>query len=140
MMNRRTFFGNLLGAGAFRALAPDTAPAFQTSDTAAPDPEVKRVLVMFKCHLDVGFIDTQANVIRKYFEQYFPHAIQTAAAMRQPGQRSLHLDHRLVADLPISRKGRRAGAPADGAGHSRRATLPGTRFRSPGRRSSWTAP
>ena len=43
---------------------------------------MKRVLVMFKCHLDVGFIDTQANVIRKYFEQHFPRAIQTAAALR----------------------------------------------------------
>ena len=45
MMKRRTFYGNLLAAGAFRALAPDAAPAFQTSDAAAPDPEVKRVLV-----------------------------------------------------------------------------------------------
>ena len=45
---------------------------------------MKRVLVMFKCHLDVGFIDTQACV-RKYFDQYFPLAIQTAAAMRRAG-------------------------------------------------------
>ncbi|MGA7241011.1 MAG: DUF5054 domain-containing protein [Bryobacteraceae bacterium] len=86
MMKRRTFSGNLLAVGALRTLAPDTAPAFQTSDTVAPDPEVKRVLVMFKCHLDVGFIDTQANVIRKYFEQHFPRAIQTAAALRSQGQ------------------------------------------------------
>ncbi len=40
---------------------------------------MKRVLVMFKCHLDVGFIDTQANVVRKYFDLHFPRAIQTAA-------------------------------------------------------------
>jgi hypothetical protein len=85
MMKRRTFFGNVLAAGAIRALAPDAAAAFQTSERAAPDPEVKRVLVMFKCHLDVGFIDTQANVVRKYFEQHFPRAIQTAAALRSQG-------------------------------------------------------
>src|SRR5215469_16257607 len=85
-MKRRTFFGNVLAAGAFGALAPDAAPAFQTSGSAAPDPEVKRVLVMFKCHLDVGFIDTQANVIHKYFELYFPRAIETAAAMRAQGK------------------------------------------------------
>src|ERR1700760_3818830 len=85
MMRRRTFFENLLAAGAFGALAPDAARAFQTSDAAAPDPEVKRVLVMFKCHLDVGFIDTQENVIRKYFDQHFPRAIQTAATLRRQG-------------------------------------------------------
>ena len=35
--------------------------------------------------LDVGFVDTQANVLRKYFDQYFPKAIQIAAALRQSG-------------------------------------------------------
>jgi hypothetical protein len=84
-MKRRNFVGNLLAAGAFRALAPDRAHAFQAPESPLPDSEVKRVLVMFKCHLDVGFIDTQANVVRKYFDQHFPHAIQTAAAMRSEG-------------------------------------------------------
>ena len=41
---------------------------------------------MFKCHLDVGFIDTQAAVIKKYFEQYFPQAIQIANTLRQAGE------------------------------------------------------
>jgi hypothetical protein len=41
---------------------------------------------MFKCHLDVGFIDTQAAVIKKYFEQYFPRAIQIANTLRQVGE------------------------------------------------------
>jgi hypothetical protein len=40
---------------------------------------------MFKCHLDVGFIDTQAAIIRQYFEQYFPQAIQLASTLRQAG-------------------------------------------------------
>lgn len=73
-MRRRSFIANLLAA--LGAPAPQPVP---------PDTKVKRVLVMFKCHLDVGFVDTQANVIRKYFEQYFPLAIQTAAARRQAG-------------------------------------------------------
>lgn len=51
----------------------------------APDPEVRRVLAMFKCHFDAGFIDTQAHVIAKYFQQYFPQAIATAQQMRQSG-------------------------------------------------------
>ena len=49
------------------------------------DPDVKRVLVMFKCHFDAGFIDTQANVVSWYFDKYFPKAIQTAATLRQEG-------------------------------------------------------
>jgi len=48
--------------------------------------KVRRVLVMFKCHFDAGFIDTQANVVRKYFEQYFPRAIDVASEMRQSGE------------------------------------------------------
>jgi len=64
-MRRRNFIGNLLAAGACRAFAPGGAPAGQVSESLAPDAAVKRVLVMFKCHLDVGFVDTQANVVRK---------------------------------------------------------------------------
>jgi len=78
-MKRRHFLGNLLAAGACRGLA------FQAAESSAPDPSVKRVLFMAKCHLDVGFVDTQANVIRKYFEVYFPRAIEVAAAMRKEG-------------------------------------------------------
>ena len=52
---------------------------------APVDPDVKRVLVMFKCHFDAGFIDTQANVVSWYFDKYFPKAIQTAATLRQQG-------------------------------------------------------
>jgi hypothetical protein len=47
--------------------------------------EVKRVLVMFKCHLDVGFTDTQAGVMRKYFDVYYPEAMKRANAMREAG-------------------------------------------------------
>ena len=41
---------------------------------------------MFKCHFDAGFIDTQAAVIKKYFEQYFPQAIRIANTLRQAGE------------------------------------------------------
>ncbi len=46
---------------------------------------VRRVLVMFKCHFDAGFIDTQTAVVHKYFSQYFPEAIRIAQQSRQPG-------------------------------------------------------
>jgi len=85
-MRRRSFFTNLLAAASFRTLVPGGALAAQEPEPSAPDAEVKRVLIMFKCHLDLGFIDTQANVVRKYFDQYFPRAIETAASMRQAGR------------------------------------------------------
>ena len=46
---------------------------------------MKRVLVVFKCHLDVGFTQTQAQVMRKYFDVYYPAAMRTAAALRGAG-------------------------------------------------------
>jgi hypothetical protein len=52
---------------------------------AQGDSAVKRVLVMFKCHLDVGFTDTQAGVTRKYFDVYYPQAIERAAQMHGSG-------------------------------------------------------
>ncbi len=62
-------------------------PAFAQGWPAQPPAgEVKRVLVMFKCHLDVGFTDTQAGVMREYFDHYFPQAIQVATSMRQSGE------------------------------------------------------
>ena len=50
------------------------------------NPPVKRLLVMTKCHFDAGFIDTQANVVQRYFTQFFPQAITLADQLpAQPG-------------------------------------------------------
>ena len=46
---------------------------------------VKRVLLVTKCHLDVGFTETQAQVMRRYFDVYYPQAMKTAAALREAG-------------------------------------------------------
>ena len=62
-----------------------------------PNAAVKRVLVMFKCHFDAGFIDTQYNVVHKYFNQYFPQAIEIARAANAGGEAALRVDDRLVA-------------------------------------------
>jgi len=84
-MKCRHFLESMLAAGTYGALAPDAVLAARAGEPETPNPQVKRVLVMFKCHLDVGFIDTQANVIRKYYDEYFPRAIEAAAAMRRSG-------------------------------------------------------
>jgi len=50
------------------------------------DESVEQVLVMFKCHLDVGYTDTEENVRRTYHREHIPRAIETAAALRNAGE------------------------------------------------------
>jgi hypothetical protein len=79
-MQRREFIKSAVVLGSAFAIGQGSGFSMQ-----APDEQVKRVLVMYKCHFDAGFIDTQAAVVRKYFTQYFPAAIQVAETMRQAG-------------------------------------------------------
>jgi len=80
-MRRRDFVKTLLAASGTLSCQPDFLRF-----AAAPDAqEVTRVLVLFKSHLDVGFTDTQEAVVRKYFDEYFPRAMEVAAALRQSG-------------------------------------------------------
>lgn len=84
-MQRRSFLRSLLGGIALgripllRALQGGSVPP-------APDPEVKRVLVIFKCHFDAGFADTQANIVHRYFAEFFPQAMDLATRLRDSGQ------------------------------------------------------
>jgi len=75
-MERRRFLRGLLTAGALTAVDP----AIKLRRA-----QISRVLVMFKCHLDVGFDNTQAVIMRLYFDQYFPKAIEIAEQMSQAG-------------------------------------------------------
>jgi hypothetical protein len=63
----------------WRALAETS----ETQATLPPDPAIRRVLIIFKCHLDLGFTDTQANVMHTYFKQYYPQAMAIAAQQRE---------------------------------------------------------
>jgi hypothetical protein len=83
-MHRRKFIKSLSGS----ALLWKAPALFALQDSVvppAPDPGVKRVLVMFKCHFDAGFGDTQAAVVHRYFAEYFPQAMDLAAQLRQSG-------------------------------------------------------
>jgi hypothetical protein len=87
-MRRREFVKSITALGAGILLRPGSSLALQEPHIApAPDSSVKRVLVMFKCHFDAGFIDTQTAVVHKYFNQYFPAAIQIAASQNANGKR-----------------------------------------------------
>jgi Domain of unknown function (DUF5054) len=79
-MQRREFIKSVVALGSAFAVGQSSGFTMQ-----APDEQVKRVLVMFKCHFDAGFIDTQAAVVRRYFTEFFPQAIRVAETMRQTG-------------------------------------------------------
>ncbi|HUX43232.1 MAG TPA: DUF5054 domain-containing protein [Terracidiphilus sp.] len=85
-MRRREFVKTMTALGAGLILSPDSRFALHAEEFQ-PDPGVKRVLVMFKCHFDAGFIDTQAHVVHKYFSQYFPQAIRVARDANASGKR-----------------------------------------------------
>jgi hypothetical protein len=85
-MQRRDFVKCLSATGAYLLYRPGSSFSLYAQDAAA-DPAVKRVLVMFKCHFDAGFIDTQVNVVHKYFTQYFPQAIKLTRAQNASGKR-----------------------------------------------------
>ena len=85
-MQRRDFIRSLAVVGGASLCGVRTV--FAQNDPVpeqAPDPAVRRVLAMFKCHFDAGFIDTQAHVVARYFQEYFPQAIAVAQHMRDTG-------------------------------------------------------
>ncbi len=45
----------------------------------------KEILVIFKTHLDVGYTDFSANVVRKYMEGFIPMALDVAEEMENDG-------------------------------------------------------
>ncbi len=48
---------------------------------------VKRIHLIFKTHLDIGFTNTAENVLRRYFEQFIPRAMDLARKVRESGGR-----------------------------------------------------
>ncbi len=85
-MKRREFVKTISALGA-AALLKTGAPLPLRAQEVAPDAGVKRVLVMFKCHFDAGFVDTQTAVVHKYFAEYFPRAIEVARSANGGGKR-----------------------------------------------------
>src|SRR5579862_3540424 len=83
-MKRREFIKSALGSAALWK-AHALLGLQIASPLPTPDPKIKRALVMFKCHFDAGFIDTQTAVVHRYFAEYFPRAIDLADQLRQSG-------------------------------------------------------
>jgi hypothetical protein len=84
-MQRREFIKSAVLGSALLWKAPGLIALQAPSTSPGPDPGVKRVLVMFKCHFDAGFVDTQTAVVRRYFTEFFPRAMDLAGQLRQSG-------------------------------------------------------
>lgn len=46
---------------------------------------IKKVLVIFKTHLDVGFTDFAANVVNRYMESFIPQSVRLSRELRDKG-------------------------------------------------------
>ena len=82
-MKRRTF---LKAAAMTAAASPFTGSASRGNLLAQESRAgVRSVLLITKCHLDVGFSGTEANIRQLYFQKHFPNAMRTAAQLRAAG-------------------------------------------------------
>lgn len=81
-LHRREFMKGLTLA----ALSSIPVESMTTFQDAEDDQPVKTVYVVAKCHLDVGFTDTERNVLLTYFDDYIPRAIELARTLRGAGR------------------------------------------------------
>ncbi len=79
-MNRRLF----IQSGSLGSLGLMAAPAlaFGSANTSTDDQAITKVHLIFKTHLDVGFTDLAANVIKTYMEDFIPTALTLAEDLR----------------------------------------------------------
>jgi len=80
-MHRR----DLLRALSAGAIGTCLEPLSRQARAEEPRRQVKTAYVIYKCHLDVGFTDTEQGVIRTYFDDYFPRAMDIAETLRRSG-------------------------------------------------------
>ena len=80
-MQRRVFLQKATmaaGSAGFQSWRPRLTAVAETQ-------AVKQVLLITKCHLDVGFTATQQKVKQRYFQEHFPAAMDRAAQLRLSG-------------------------------------------------------
>ena len=46
--------------------------------------KIKKVHVVYKTHLDIGFTNTGKNVLQKYAEEYIPRSVKLALELNKP--------------------------------------------------------
>src|ERR1035441_1842041 len=60
-------------------------PAMRVAQSQEARPTIKTVYVIYKCHLDLGFTDTERAVVRTYFDKFLPQAMEVAQTLRAAG-------------------------------------------------------
>lgn len=78
-MDRREFLKGIATA----SLTP--LSAYGSATSAQSEQTVRTVYVVSMCHLDIGFTDTERNVLLKYFDEYLPRAMDLAETLRRAG-------------------------------------------------------
>ncbi|MGI6280145.1 MAG: hypothetical protein ACOYJS_06255, partial [Acutalibacteraceae bacterium] len=48
---------------------------------------MKKIIVLFKTHLDIGFTDFSFSVVERYNKKYIPAAIDVAEEIAQSGRK-----------------------------------------------------
>ncbi len=48
----------------------------------------KKLLVLYKTHLDIGFTDLSTNIVDLYLTNYIPKAINTALELNSDNERA----------------------------------------------------
>lgn len=81
-MKRRNFFMQTSAALGVALINPARLFAGQYTANGA----VERVHVIFKTHLDVGFTDMAANVIKTYFEEFIPNILSLTERIAMEGK------------------------------------------------------
>jgi len=80
-MRRRDLLKGMTAAALGSYLAPSAFDAYAEEAKR----QVKKVYVLWKCHLDIGYTDTEHGVIRTYFDDFLPRAMGTAQSLRTAG-------------------------------------------------------
>ena len=49
---------------------------------------MKKLFVLYKTHLDIGFTDFAKNIVSLYLKDYIPSAINTAISLFEGGEKN----------------------------------------------------
>ncbi len=81
-MKRRRFI-KTASAGGMLGIIPPAAFSYLSSGTIkGKNKDIKKVHLLFKTHLDIGFTDLAAKVLDKYINRYMPAAMELAKSTR----------------------------------------------------------
>ena len=100
MLRRRRLVASA-ALGLLLLLASDTSAQTAQDPTPADPSAIKTVHMVSMCHLDVGFTDTVAGIVNKYWHSYFWQAANTSRHMNTPGEdpRFVFTTHAWLLDL-----------------------------------------